>query len=139
MSEKNEIFHDGIVKSIENNKIEIIILSKSACSACHSKSMCSMSEMKEKIVDIYFFKNNNYKVGDKVQVVMSLSMGNKAILLGYGIPFILLLSSLISSFYISSNEALSAAFTIFVLTLYYLVIAAFRKKLSKTFSFRIKT
>jgi positive regulator of sigma E activity len=138
MSKQTEIYHEGIIKSIENNRIEVVILSKSACSACHSKSMCSMSEMKEKIVDIYYFKTNKFKIGDNVQIVMSLSMGNKAILLGYGIPFVLLLSSLIASFNITNNEAISAAITLTVLSFYYLLLAAFRKRLSKTFSFQLK-
>ena len=138
MSRKNEISHSGIVKSVNGNKIEVSIIAKSACSACHSKSMCSMSEMEEKVIDIYNFKENNYKAGDNVEVVMKLSLGNKAVILGYGIPFILLLSSLIITYNITNSEAISGIVVIFNLGIYYFLLSLFRKKLQNTFSFTIK-
>ncbi len=138
MNKKNEICHNGIVKSVAGNKIEVTILAKSACSACHSKSMCSMSEMEEKIIEIYNFKQNKYKPGDKVEVTMNLSMGNKAVLLGYGIPFIILMSSLIIAYHNTKNEAISGIMVILSLTLYFVILAMFRKKLQNTFSFNIK-
>ena len=135
---KNEICHNGIIKSIDGNKIEVLILSQSACSSCNSKNMCSISEMKEKLIEIYNFKENKYKIGDNVQVIMSLTMGNKAVFLGYGLPFLVLLVSLIFTFNITNSEAISGIVTIISLTLYYLLLAAFRKKISKTFSFQLK-
>ena len=138
MSNKNEIYHSGIVKSINGNKIEVSIIAKSACSSCHSKSMCSMSEMEEKIIEIYNFKENKYNLGDNVEVVMNLSMGNKAIFLGYGIPFVLLLSSLIITYNITNSEAISGIVVILSLGIYYFLLSLFRKKLQNTFSFRIK-
>ncbi len=133
-----EISHTGIIKSIDGNNIKVMILSKSACSACHSKGMCNMSEMEEKIIDIYNNDHNNYNVGDSVEVLMSLSMGNKAILLGYGIPFIVLLTSLIVFDKIFDNEGLAGLFTIIALIFYYLILSIFRKRISKTFTFKIK-
>ncbi len=138
MSNKNEIYHSGIVKSINGNKIEVSIIAKSACSSCHSKSMCSMSEMEEKIIEIYNFKENKYNLGDNVEVVMNLSMGNKAVFLGYGIPFVLLLSSLIITYNITNSEAISGIVVILSLGIYYFLLSLFRKKLQNTFSFRIK-
>jgi positive regulator of sigma E activity len=133
-----EISHTGLIKSIDGNNIKVMILSKSACSACHSKGMCNMSEMEEKIIDIYNNDHNNYNVGDSVEVLMSLSMGNKAILLGYGIPFIVLLTSLIVFNKIFDNEGLAGLFTIIALIFYYLILSIFRKRISKTFTFKIK-
>ena len=69
---------------------------------------------------------------------MSLTMGNKAVFLGYGLPFLVLLGSLIFTFNITNSEAISGIVTIISLTLYYLLLAAFRKKISKTFSFQLK-
>lgn len=138
MSNKNEIYHSGIIKSINGNKIEVSIIAKSACSSCHSKSMCSMSEMEEKIIEIYNFKENKYNLGDNVEVVMNLSMGNKAVFLGYGIPFVLLLSSLIITYNITNSEAISGIVVILSLGIYYFLLSLFRKKLQNTFSFRIK-
>ncbi len=138
MNKKNEICHNGIVNSVNDNKIEVTILAKSACSACHSKSMCSMSEMEEKIIEIYNFKQNKYKAGDKVEVTMNLSMGNKAVFLGYGIPFIILISSLIVTYNLSNSEAISGLAVITCLSIYYVLLYFFRNKLRNTFSFNIK-
>ncbi len=132
-----EISHTGVIKSIDGNNIKVMILSKSACSQCHSKGMCNMSEMEEKIIDIYHNDNIKYNVGDNVEVVMSLSMGNKAILLGYGIPFIVLFSSIIIFNKIINNEGFAGLITILVLIIYYLILSIFRKRISKTFTFKI--
>jgi sigma-E factor negative regulatory protein RseC len=134
MSER--ITHEGIVDHIDGDAVYVRILSKSACAECHSKGMCGVSEMTEKLIEV---KQNisGFTQGQAVNVVLDRSLGNKAVLLGYFIPFlILVITLLISSLYLS--ELWSGLLAIAVLIPYYLLLFFFKDKLSKTFYFRIE-
>jgi len=134
MSER--ITHEGIVDHIDGDAVYVRILSKSACAECHSKGMCGVSEMTEKLIEV---KQNisDFAQGQAVNVILDRSLGNKAVLLGYFIPFlILVITLLISSLYLS--ELWAGLLAIAVLIPYYLLLFFFKDKLSKTFYFRIE-
>ena len=135
---KNEICHNGRVTNIDDTTIYVVIVAKSACSSCHSKTMCSMTEMEEKIIEIKRNDTHNFQIGDKVEVKMNQSMGTKAVLLGYFIPFILMMITLIASYNITGNEAITGLLTIVVLVIYYFLLFIFKKQISKNFSFQIQ-
>lgn len=134
MSER--IFHHGVIDHIENDVVFVRILSKSACAACHSKGMCSVSEMTEKLVEVRG-ASSNYKAGQEVNVILDQTMGNKAVVLGYLIPFVIMIITLVivSNFLSELWSGLSA---IAILIPYYLLLYVFRDALSKTFFFRIE-
>ncbi len=134
MSER--ITHEGIIDHIESDTVFVRILSKSACAECHSKSMCSVSEMNEKLIEVKQ-KGFGFTTGETVNVILNRSLGNKAVLLGYFIPFILLITTLlVSSLYF--GELWSGLMAVAVLIPYYLLLFVFKDKLSKTFHFRIE-
>jgi sigma-E factor negative regulatory protein RseC len=137
-SEKNQICHNGVIQNIDEKYIYVMIVAKSACSACHSQAMCSMTEMKEKIIEINKEAYSNYKIGDQVEIIMNQSMGTKAVFLGYFLPFIFMMITMLTTFSISKNEALTALFTIMILAIYYLLLFVFKKQISNTFSFKIQ-
>jgi len=133
MNEK--IVHDGIIDRIENKTVFVRIISKSACVSCHSKTMCSVSEMTEKIIEIKEMVSG-YEVGQSVKVVLDRSLGDRAVLLGYFIPFcVLILTLLISSSFL--NELWAGLLSVAVLFPYYLLLYLFKSRLAKTFSFHI--
>jgi sigma-E factor negative regulatory protein RseC len=134
MSER--ITHEGIIDHIENDTVFVRILSKSACAECHSKGLCSVSEMTEKLVEVRG-SSFDYTPGQEVNVVLDQTSGNKAVVLGYLIPFILLIVTLlvVSAFFSELWAGLSA---IAILFPYYLMLFVFKHKLRKTFSFRIE-
>lgn len=134
MSER--ITHEGIIDHIEKDVVFVRILSKSACASCHSKGMCSVSEMTEKLVEIHN-AGPQFTTGQEVNVILDQTMGNKAVVLGYLIPFVIMIVTLVvaSSFLSELWAGLSA---IAILTPYYLLLYVFKNKLSKTFSFRIE-
>ena len=132
----DRITHEGIIDTIEKDTIFVRILSKSACAACHSKSMCSVSEMTEKLVEIHN-AGSHFTTGQEVNVILDQTLGNKAVVLGYLIPFVIMILTLVvaSSLFSELWAGLSA---IAILPPYYLLLYVFRNKLSKTFSFRIE-
>jgi positive regulator of sigma E activity len=134
MSER--IVHEGIIDHISTDSVFVRILSKSACAECHSNGICSISEMTEKLIEIKVI-NPDFVVGQIVNVILDRSLGNKAVVLGYLFPFLLMIITLLiaSHFF---NELLSGLLAIAVLIPYFLLLSVFKNRLSKTFSFHIE-
>ena len=131
------ITHPGIVERVEDAKIFVNILAQSACSSCHAKGMCSVAEVEEKTVEVTSAGGRNYKPGDSVTVRMEKSLGKKAVFLGYLLPFILLMVTLILMVSLTADEGLSALVSLLVLGPYYLVLYLLKDRLSRHFRFRI--
>ena len=80
------ISHEGIVTRVAPEGIQVTIISQSACSACHAKGVCSISEMTEKIIDVSVPDFQEYHQGQRVVVEIKESEGSTAVLWGYVIP-----------------------------------------------------
>ncbi len=135
---KNIIQHSGRIKQVDDSKIHVTILAQSACSTCHSKAMCNVSEMEEKVVEIIKDKDANYIVGEQVTIYMKKSLGTKAVFYGYLYPFITVLASLVILIAITRNEGLAGLISLALLVPYYYIIYLLKDKLSKTFEFSLK-
>lgn len=138
MSSNNKIEHPGIIERIEKDSVFVKILSQSTCASCHAKGMCNMTEMEDKIIEVAGQYNNMYSVGQEVVVVLEPALGTKAVILGYFLPFLILLITLIIALQILSNEWQAGLLSLFILIPYYAVLYFNKSKLKKTFTFNIK-
>ena len=134
----DNVYHTGIIEVISSNKVEVRILQQSACGKCHAKSMCSLSDMKEKIIEVHTTHPERYEVGEEVQVVMQRTMGMKAVLIAYLLPFVFLMITLIIVLYTTHSEILAALLSLGILVPYYIIIYFLRDKIKKEFVFRIQ-
>ena len=50
MAKKNEITHRGKIIEITPDFTTVQIIVSSACSSCHAKGLCGMSEDEEKVI-----------------------------------------------------------------------------------------
>lgn len=137
MSEET-ISHEGVVTKITDDMLEIKIISQSACAACHAKSACGMGEQAEKILTVPRPEGQEFQLFQKVKVVMAIGQGNKAAVLAYLIPIILLLAALFICLGLGLSEGLSALISIAALIPYYIVLYTQRDKLKKKFEYRIE-
>ena len=119
---EHRISHEGIVTSIDDNNVEVKILSKSACASCNIKGACNMSEMKEKIISINTPKANDFQIGQNVMVSMGLGQANKAVVFAYVIPTIILFSMIFILNYFKIEEGINALISIGSLVPYYLIL-----------------
>lgn len=133
----NEIAHPGVVMQISGPNAEVMILSKSACSSCQVKGACNMSEMEEKRIFVRLPPEHSYKTGQQVNVVMRQSLGNLAVFLGYILPFIILLTTLISFIGLGFGEGFAGLVSLAILVPYYFILYKSKERLSKKFSFQI--
>jgi sigma-E factor negative regulatory protein RseC len=132
------IIHPGIIENINGNKVSVRILSQSACSSCHAKQACTVADMKDKIIDAELDQPDKWNPGDEVMVKMDESLGRKAVILGYGLPIVVLVGSIIVFLLLFKHEGLAALLSILMLVPYYLILYMFRGRLYKEFRFRIE-
>jgi positive regulator of sigma E activity len=126
----------GIIESVNANRITVRIDRGSACGHCSAKGLCNLAESTEQIIEV----NNStqlFAVGEWVQVTMSRSMGNKAILLGYFIPFVLLISTLLILSAYGLPDWTAGLVSLLILIPYFIILYLFRERLRRTFSFSI--
>lgn len=138
MANNEVIRHDGVVKSVEDECVRVLILQSSACSGCAVKQMCSSAEAKEKEVEVRTADADQYRVGQKVELEGRLSDGRMAAIIAYGLPLVLLLPTLFISVYLSGSETLGALWALLTVAFYYIFVYVFlRKRLQQRFSFKI--
>ncbi|MCK9398766.1 MAG: SoxR reducing system RseC family protein [Bacteroidales bacterium] len=132
------IIHPGIIESITGDKIFVRILSHSACNSCHAKGACTIADVEEKIIEADIDPSGNRKPGEQVMVRMEESLGQKAVLMGYVLPLVVLVGSIILFLSVLKHEGLAALLSLLMLVPYYLTLYLFRKQLRKEFRFRIE-
>jgi sigma-E factor negative regulatory protein RseC len=127
------VSHEGTVINVADGKVSVKIEVKSACSACHAKSMCSVSELSEKVIEA--LPSESLSVGDSVVVEMEEKFGLKAVFYVFFIPFILMVSALFVSSNFVSSEALTALISLVILVPYFVILALLKPYFAKTFVF----
>ncbi len=137
MSNIETIEHEAFVREIHSDYIIVDVLSKSACISCQMKGVCSVSDIEEKEVKV-LKEDKNVEKGEKVTVYLSQKLGLRAVLIGYGIPFLIVLTSLIVLTQLTDNELIAGGVSLFLLLPYYTVLYFLKDKISKDYQFRIK-
>ena len=129
--------HEGVITSITEDNIKVEIINKSLCASCHAKSFCSASDQKEKIIDVPYYNNNEFEVGEIVIVSMKKSMGFKAVWISYVIPLAILMIFLLTLQQINPNDLFVGGISILAVVIYYIIIYLLRDKISNKFVFTI--
>ena len=134
----DEVSHMGLVEKVEGDKATVRILSVSACSACKSKGACSISEMKEKLVEVHLKDNQEVNIGDNVNVAIAQKQGDKAVVLAYAFPIIVFIGLLVLFSKLNASELLSGVVAIGGVGVYFLILHLFKSKIEGQFMFYIK-
>jgi len=132
-----EIDHKAVVQEIGEHSVTVRFISQSACASCHAKGACMVSESSEKTLEI---SKPSWEVltGQEVEVVLSKSLGFKAVAYGYVLPFFLVLISLLSLSSIGMVELQAGLISLSALFPYYLILYLLRDKFTKKYSFSIR-
>ena len=110
MTEK-EITHEGIVEGTDEQGVIVRFLSSTACSECHAKGVCSVSDSPEKQIVIES-PGTHYNPGEKVDImIIVLSLTNR--------------------------EGLAGLTALLILVPYYLLLKAFNHRITKEFVFKL--
>ena len=137
MAKKNEIVHTGRIVEINPDFTTIEIVVSSACSECHAKGLCGMSEQQDKVIMVPTDPYEARKVGDEVQVKTKMTMGLKAVWISYVIPLAVLMILILSLSAVFENEFLRGGVAIAGVGVYYFIIWLLKDRLSDQFEFYI--
>ncbi len=130
--------HPGRVVKIEEKSVTVEIIAVSACATCHAKGMCTMSEMKEKLIQVKTPENRIIAVGDQVILEMSHANAFKALWWAYLLPFVILMTSLVIFTNILSSQGIAGLLSLAMLVPYYLILKFMQPYLKKSITFKIK-
>lgn len=137
MPNNSSVEHQGVVEKVDGSQVRVGFVSHSACSGCHARGACSLSDLDSKYVDVNS-KGNDYYVGEKVDILLKQRQGFKALWLGYVLPFIIMVLTLIIVMEVTDREGLAGLAGISALVPYYLGLYIFRDKVKEKFEFIIR-
>ena len=137
MASKEKIQHEGFVRNLSKESIEVVIDSRSACSACHAKSACGISDSKEKTIVVQR-PSGNFSIGERVIVSASLGNALYSVLLAYIFPSLLILATIFFIEYYGHDELTAAIGSLAMLVFYFIILYLMKNKISHRISFTIK-
>lgn len=135
---REQIAHKGRVLSVTPETTIVSIVSRAACAECHASSLCGLSELKEKKIEVQTPPSATYREGDEVEVVLKGSMGLKAVWIAYVIPLIVLLVVALGLSALGAGELVCGASAVVAVAAYYFVIWLLRDRLENEYVFTIK-
>ena len=137
MPEKR-ISHEGVIVSMDKDRVTVKITSYAACSSCHAKGACNMAGGEEEKLLHIPVPDPDFSMGEKVKVILAQSLGFRALFLGYVLPFLLVLIILLAMTAAGSGELVAGLTSLAVLLPYYVGLKWMRKKVDDQFSFFVQ-
>jgi len=133
----NLIIHQGVVVEKGKDKLLVNLLNVSSCSACQAKSLCNVSEMSSKSIEVNC-NNPNINKGETVNVLFEKSLAPKALFLAYIVPFVLVFATLVTTWLFTQDEIVSGLLSLGILVPYYIILSFYNKSLQKEFEIKIE-
>ena len=135
---QTQISHSGIVETVSEGCVSVRILQTSACAACKVAGYCHAAEAKEKIVDVFGCDTAKYSTGQEVMVTASTAVARKALVLGFVMPFMLLMVVLVAVLLLTNHEGVAALAALGSLVPYYFLLWWRRDSIQRSISFQIE-
>ena len=134
----SQIKHSGEVVRIERNVVYVKMTVNSACSGCHAKAVCGVGESEDKVVEVETSLASEYNIGERVEVALqSDTMGAKAVILTYVVPFFVLSLLLVAAVVGGLGEGLAVVVALAGVVAYYGVLYLMRDKIKNRIKFII--
>ncbi len=137
MESQQPICCDGIVRKIESDHLMVEITVSSACGECRAKSICIPSEQKQELIEAQNPYGLDFVVGEVVTLNLQSSSGRKAVVLGYLLPFVVLLASFLITFLFTDKEWIPVLVSLGCTFLYFVVLYRFKKRMDEQFTFYV--
>lgn len=134
----NIIEHIATVVAVEPGRVDVEIAVQEACQACKAKAMCGVETGQHRVVSVFTQYAEAYRVGESVMVQATKSMGIKAAVYAYVIPFFLLFICLLVMIECGAGETVSGLCSLAAVGVYYLILGLMKKKFEKEIIFKLK-
>lgn len=137
-NEKDNICREGIVRAVNGDEITVEVIVSSACSGCHAKSICIPSDRRQERIVVKNTRNEQYEIGETVELLLETSAGNKAVIIAYVLPLLVLMLLLFGCYAFTHKELLSVGVSLLGVILYYLILKSAGKSLDRKITFGIR-
>ncbi|MBR4536838.1 MAG: SoxR reducing system RseC family protein [Bacteroidales bacterium] len=131
--ESEKVCKEGIVRKVQDKRLWVEVVVSSACGGCAAKSLCNISEKKNELVEAVNVTGEEFSVGETVRIQMVQKLANKAVVLGYLLPFVILIAGLFGCYALTHIEWLSVLVAFGLTAIYYLILKMFDKRLAREF------
>lgn len=128
-----DILKRGIVKSVNGSRLTVVIDRYSACASCHAAATCGTSERKQMAVEARTSPNHHIAVGDMVYVRAGGKSPMASIMLGYGLPMIMLIMGCVAAEAITKSDIIAAVAGLCVMAAYFLMLWTFKPRIERAF------
>ncbi|HAH59065.1 MAG TPA: Fis family transcriptional regulator [Bacteroidales bacterium] len=126
----------GRVHHIQENQVFVEVTALSACASCHVKGVCGAAESGQRLIEAQKPEGIKLKPGQEVWINAQPRAGHKAVIIGYVIPFIILVLVLIvTSRFVT--EMVAGILALSSLLPYYLFVYLFRHRIETHFKFTL--
>ncbi len=131
------IKHQGTVVFQKGSTVRVKISRHSACSQCVAQNNCGLINSQDKIVEVETNANQQFATGEEVIIMLEATSGFWAVFLGYVLPLMLMLATMIIVYLAGAGEIKSSISAIIILIPYYFWLFLNKKKIAAKFKFTI--
>ena len=131
------IKHEGTVVFQKGSTVGVKITRHSACSQCVAQNNCGLMNSQDKIVEVETNANQQFATGEEVIIMLEATSGFLAVFLGYILPLILMLATMIIVYLAGAGEIKSGISAIIILIPYYFWLSLNKKRIAAKFRFTI--
>lgn len=119
----------GVVMRIDKGRMVVGVERGEACGACAARGICGAPGGALHEVEVALPKQA-VRVGDRVELSVSDRESFKALLIAYGVPFLIVLVALIGFISAGMREGVAGLLSIALVVPYYVFLYIFRKRLT---------
>ena len=130
MNANDCIEQKGIIEDISERTIKVRVRPLSACDSCKAKSLCNIKDHREDLFELTD-KSGSFSVGEPVNIIVKRSVGYSALFLGYLLPLIIVLVSIIVFLGTGLSELIAGTASLLMLVPYYLILYSLRHIIKK--------
>ena len=136
MQKRNEVVsHEGIVQSVDGDKVTVKMTVASACAGCHARHLCSSLDSRDKLVEAENRYHLQLEVGEKVMVTLQEKLAMKAVILCFLNPFLVMLVLFLLLNTLLQNELIATLGSLGSVAVYFFFVWLFRSKIARDYSF----
>lgn len=122
-----------MVKAVNGSRLTVLINRYSACASCHAAATCATSERKQMTVEARISANDHVAVGDMVYVSAGGKSPMASIMLGYGLPLIVLILGCVVTEALTKSDIMAATGGLCAIFVYFLMLWIFKSRIDRAF------
>ena len=128
----------GVIRSIEDNSVKVILNGRSGCNSCQLKSSCVPNIDECEGITIETENPRKFYVGERVKIIVSLQVKKWAIFLSTVLPCIVMIAAVCIAIAMHFSQAAAAAAGIIGICIYFCFLNYFKNSVKRKSTLKIE-